>query len=176
MGGTTFGTPMNWDALAAIAESVGAVGVVATLVYLAVQIRSNTKAVRAATYDSVVSQFRDWNAPNRTSPELSAQFAIQIEEIDKLDEQSRQHATHVFFDLLKLAENLHYQYRMGMIDASLWSGWENFFHHYLGSPGMTWYWERRRDFCNPEFAEWVDAIHDQRHDAPLRSTQVARSE
>jgi len=167
---------MNWDALSAIAESVGAVGGIATLVYLAVQIRSNTKAVRAATYDSIVSQFRDWNAPNRTSPELSAQFASQIEEIDKLDEKARQHAMHVFFDLMKLAENLHYQYRMGMIDDSLWSGWEVFFQQYFSSPGMIWYWKRRRDFCNADFAVWVDAIHAQRPDTPRRSTQVALSE
>ena len=166
---------MNWDALSAVAESVGAIGVVATLVYLAVQIRDNTKAVRAATYDSFVAQFRDWNAPLRASPELSAQFATQIEEIEKLDEQSRMHATHVFFDFLKLAENLHYQYRMGLIDDSLWSGWHNMFRHYLNAPGMVWYWERRRDFCDPEFRAWVDALHTKPPDAPLRSAQLAQS-
>jgi len=168
---------MNWDAVSAVSEIIGAVGVVVTLVYLAVQIRNNTKAVRAATYDSFVAQFRDWNAPLRANPELSAQFAIQIEEIDKLDERARKHATHVFFDFLKLAENLHYQYRMGMIDDSLWSGWDTFFHHYLSAPGMVWYWERRRDFCDPEFRKWVDALHAKKPpDAPLRSTQLARSE
>jgi hypothetical protein len=166
---------MNWDAISAVAESVGAIGVIATLVYLAVQIRSNTNAVRAAAYDSFVAQFRDWNAPLRTSPELSAQFAIQIEEIDKLDDVSRKHATHVFFDFLKLAENLHYQYRMGMIDDSLWSGWDRFFHHYLTSPGMTWYWEGRRDFCDPKFVEYVDGLHANKPVAPLRSTQLADS-
>jgi len=162
--------------MSAIAESVGAIGVVATLVYLAAQIRNNTRAVRAATYDSFVAQFRDWNAPLRASPELSAQFAVQIEEIDKLDDVSRKHATHVFFDFLKLAENLHYQYRMGMIDDSLWSGWDTFFHHYLTAPGMTWYWERRRDFCDPEFAAYVDLLHEKKPAEPLRSTQVANSQ
>ena len=106
---------MNWDAISAVAESVGALGVIITLVYLAAQIRSNTKAVRSATYDSFVAQFRDWNAPLRADPELSALFAVQIEDIDSLDEAGRQHATHVFFDFMKLAENLHYQYRMGML-------------------------------------------------------------
>ena len=36
---------MNWDAIGAIAESLGAIGVIATLVYLAVQIRQNTRAL-----------------------------------------------------------------------------------------------------------------------------------
>ncbi len=36
---------MNWEALGAIAELVGAVGVIATLGYLAIQIRQNTAVV-----------------------------------------------------------------------------------------------------------------------------------
>ena len=167
---------MNWDAISAVAESVGAFGVIATLGYLAVQIRQNTAAVRASTYDSFVAQFRDWNAPLRANPELSAQFAIQIEEIETLDDQARKHATHVFFDFLKLAENLHYQYRMGMIDDAMWSGWDTFFQHYLNAPGMVWYWERRKDFCDPAFRAYVDRLHANRPDAPLRSTQVAQAQ
>ena len=48
---------MNWDAIGAIAETLGAVGVIASLVYLAGQIRQsreqtaeNTRALRAGTY------------------------------------------------------------------------------------------------------------------------------
>lgn len=37
---------MNWDAVAAIGELVGAVAVLITLVYLATQIRQNTQAMR----------------------------------------------------------------------------------------------------------------------------------
>ena len=36
---------MNWDALGAVAEALGAVGVVATLVYLSVQVRRNSKEI-----------------------------------------------------------------------------------------------------------------------------------
>ena len=44
---------MNWDAIGAIAETLGAVGVIASLVYLATQIRQNTRTVRSATYQSL---------------------------------------------------------------------------------------------------------------------------
>ena len=36
---------MNWDALGAVAEALGAAGVVATLVYLSVQVRRNSKEI-----------------------------------------------------------------------------------------------------------------------------------
>ncbi len=39
---------MNWDAIGAIAELLGAIGVIGSLVYLATQIRQNTTTVRAS--------------------------------------------------------------------------------------------------------------------------------
>ena len=45
---------MNWQVLAAVAEIVGSVAIVFSLVYLAIQIRQGTKATRAATYQSVM--------------------------------------------------------------------------------------------------------------------------
>ena len=51
---------MNWDAIGAIAELLGAVGVIASLVYLAGQIRhsreqmsQNTQALRTASYQQL---------------------------------------------------------------------------------------------------------------------------
>ncbi len=38
---------MNWEAIAAIAEALGAIAVVATLVYLSSQLRQNTATVRS---------------------------------------------------------------------------------------------------------------------------------
>jgi len=37
---------MNWEAIGAIGEIAGAIGVVVTLAYLSVQLRQNTKASR----------------------------------------------------------------------------------------------------------------------------------
>ena len=50
---------MNWEALGAIGEIVGAVAVVLTLGYLAVQIRQNTRSVRASTHHSVGRSARE---------------------------------------------------------------------------------------------------------------------
>ena len=47
---------MNWEAIGAVGETVGALAVLVTLVYLAMQIRQNTKAVQAAAVDSANSQ------------------------------------------------------------------------------------------------------------------------
>jgi hypothetical protein len=50
---------MNWDAVAAIAETAGALLVVATLVYVSIQIRQNTENARAATELEVSRRFSE---------------------------------------------------------------------------------------------------------------------
>ena len=44
---------MNWEAIGTIAEVVGAIAVVLSLIYVATQIKQNTEASRAHFCDSV---------------------------------------------------------------------------------------------------------------------------
>ncbi len=58
---------MNWEAIAAVGELVGAFAVLITLIYLAVQIRQNTAAVATSTYESVMTGFNDIKLHERGS-------------------------------------------------------------------------------------------------------------
>ena len=60
---------MNWDAIGAVGEIVGALGVIASLVYLGFQIRLNSRQIRlnadqveASIYQSTNDAFVDWFA------------------------------------------------------------------------------------------------------------------
>ena len=43
---------MDWNAVGAIGEVGGAIGVIVTLIYLAGQLRQNTRAMRSSTYQT----------------------------------------------------------------------------------------------------------------------------
>jgi hypothetical protein len=164
---------LNWDAIAAIAEAVGAAGVIATLAYLGLQVRQNTRAIRVQTYDSFVAQFRNWNEPMRADPEMTKRWAEMLNGIENVDPAERDHAVHVMYDFIRLAENLHYQYREGMVADSMWSGWECIYRAYLDAPGMRWYFSHRRAFFCVEFCEWVDELHRQGAGNTPRSSEIA---
>jgi hypothetical protein len=63
---------MNWEALGAIGELVGASAVLITFIYLAVQIRQNTTAVATSTYESVMTGFNDINVVVASHPALAS--------------------------------------------------------------------------------------------------------
>ena len=63
---------VNWEAIAAVGQLVGALAVLATLIYLAVQIRQNTAAVATATYESAMTGFNDINVVVASHPSLAS--------------------------------------------------------------------------------------------------------
>ena len=63
---------MNWDAIGAVGELLGASAVLITLIYLAVQIRQNTSAVATATYESTMTGFNDINIVVAGNPALAS--------------------------------------------------------------------------------------------------------
>lgn len=76
---------MNWDAIAAIGEVLGASAVFVTLVYLALQIRQNTAAVATATYESTMTGFNDINVVVASEPALASLLDRGCQNPDSLD-------------------------------------------------------------------------------------------
>ena len=48
---------MNWEAIIAVAEVIGAIAVVLSLIYVAIQIKQNTAASRAQSINQINGQY-----------------------------------------------------------------------------------------------------------------------
>ena len=62
---------MNWEAIGAMSELIGATAVVVTLAYLAVQIRENSRAVRSSTRSDISRGQMDINFILAENPDLA---------------------------------------------------------------------------------------------------------
>ena len=63
---------MNWEAISAIGQIVGAIAVLVTLIYLAIQMKQNTSAVATSTYESTMTGFNDINVIVASNPQLAS--------------------------------------------------------------------------------------------------------
>jgi hypothetical protein len=149
---------VNWDALGAIAELVGATAVVASLAYVGVQIRHNTRASQAATTSDAASTIRDWLGSVVADPELSRIFGTGIEGMARLESEDQRRFVFMIFNFLKATEDLHFQAERGLMDPELWNGWHYMIGGYLTTPGIQEYWRMRRQGFSPAFQRYVDGL------------------
>jgi hypothetical protein len=72
---------MNWEALGAIAELRGAIGVIATLFYLASQIRQNTKSIRASTFQETMRDISSLADLTTQHPEVARAYLTGMNDL-----------------------------------------------------------------------------------------------
>jgi hypothetical protein len=139
---------VNWDALGALGEIVGAAAVVITLIYLAVQTRQNTEAVRHAFTRGVMEDANAWRFKIVENPDVSELFRNGLRDPESLDANDK------------------YRFRM-LLDALLFH-WQHAVQsgvpipkanitRVLSQPGGTWYWARAKDVLTPEFVDFIES-------------------
>ena len=149
---------MNLQDLASVAEIVGGIAVVVSLIYVGLQVHDSTAAIRSAAASDATTAMQSWY----------------------LEMGSNRQASDVWFNAMKSPEPLpahdEFQFLMSMHTAIL--GMQN---SYLLSkegtldeefreavttaiiavkdlPGMDRYWRQRRGFFHTGFAEYVDSL------------------
>ena len=73
---------MNWDAIGALAELLGAAAVVLTLVYLSIQLRQNTRAVGRSMERAVWEDASTWMYKLIDNPETAELYIAGIRDND----------------------------------------------------------------------------------------------
>jgi hypothetical protein len=66
---------MDWSAVGAVGELIGAVAVVLSLLYVGRQVRQSNTMARAAAWQALNSSMNGWGTTMASSPELSAALA-----------------------------------------------------------------------------------------------------
>lgn len=149
---------MTLEQLGFVFQIVGTVSVVASLIFVGMQVRQNTKATRiqvqenmTSGYIAVVEMLSDhaevFTRGIVATPESFASFS----EADKL----------IFFSMLfaafKLFENVHSQQERGFIDRESWMAWsENMLMHF-NQPGVQMWWNLRKGSFRPSFRSFLES-------------------
>ena len=147
---------MNWDAIGAIGEVLGAVGVIASLFYLGTQIRQNTRSLKASSYHAVVTNLSDLSCAMGCDGPTAYVFVRGQSDFHCLSATERAQFAILMVSLFRKYENIFYQFRQEMLDESVWAGWERSMTRYFWQPGVQTWWPAWRDDCHREFREFLE--------------------
>lgn len=145
---------MNWEAVGAIGEVVSAIGVIFTLVYLAIQIRQNSAVVRSSTRQAISTNQAEIGFRLAENPELLA-LVLQLTSIPSVP-QDQVRAQFFLRGLMRTYENQYHQYQDGTFDESVWYGYLNSMSQTFASPVTREFWAGYRALYSADFAAFVD--------------------
>ncbi len=149
---------MTIQELGSLGELVGALATVATLVYLATQIRQNTKAVRVSSHHSVTDSFNQINAIIGTNPSSARIFRLGLESPDSLDDDERFSFGYLMLAYMRVFETLYYQKGAGAVEEQLYASEQNSLKWAYSHPGARSWWQTNTISFSPEFRAEIDAL------------------
>ena len=153
---------MSITELGALGEFVGSFGVIATLFYLAIQIRSNTRTTRAeASYNALHS----WAQLNET-------YAIQAEDFHDLilrasspnakeedfTDVEWHRVAQAFRAVMQKLEGQYYLYKYGLMEPDIWAKRSRVARGIIDPPLMRAWWEHEKPILtfSDEFVRAVE--------------------
>lgn len=149
---------MNWEMLAAIGQLAAVCVGIPSLIYLAVQIREQTKERRLSAVNALTVQWGDLTCALHESAEFSTIYLRGLQSFDDLDSISKVRFSAFFNRFLKNFQAMYFAHQDGILAKQLWGEIERTMTDLLGYPGLQQWWKTRRHWHTEEFARVVDVI------------------
>ena len=148
---------MTLEALSQIGEAVGGVAVVASLVYLVIQIRQNTRSIRSATYQSIVAAAAACNQTLSRDKALARVMRVGRADPSALDADEQLQFDFLCLQFFDIFENLHLQHLHGVLDDAYFAPRHRSFLELFDNPGFAERWAAHRESYTPSFRELMEA-------------------
>ncbi len=149
---------MPLDQIVNIVEISAAAFVVASLFFVGIQIRQNTRAVRGSTLQ-MNTDFWGTLFLRLAEPEMTRAYAAGM---GGQPDIRPAHYTQFFFICRAMFlgfENQYYQFRQGILDREIYFGYERSIQtQILVFPGFRICWQQHRVACSPAFVAHVDSM------------------
>ena len=148
---------MNWDAIGAAAEALGAIGVIGTLFYLATQIRKQTRESSLIASRELANQSRALFASLASDSELTRIYREGLHDYENMLGDERYRCSYMFTQWMMIAEQQFMHSRDGTIERDYYQGAQNTLRGVLGYPGFQ-QWFDTKEYISPEFYSYIEAM------------------
>ena len=150
---------MNWEAIGAVGELVGAAGVIATLGYLAFQIRQNTRQMQASVANASARALRDARRSVYESAEVTEIWLKGMSHPDELSENDFYRFRILMQNAIDSIWDIHSQTKMTDLSTEIWdSQGVTVVERIVASPGGRRIWTQFRNTYPSEFSVEIDRI------------------
>ena len=150
---------MNWDAIGAIGEVVGATGVILSLAYLGIQIRQNSRATEEEIFQSLLNNYHGAMDYLISNQNLNRIWYLGFSDFDALDGDEKMLWNTQVHAAMRRYENIILQSRKYDVNLGVVDGIVRQWDWLLGQPGGARFWSKGRNGYSDEFVRFVTERH-----------------
>jgi len=158
-----------------IAEIIASLAVIATLLYVALEVRQNTAATQAAGRQASVDTQNDLVSLINSSSNLADILHRGANGLSNIkDGEIIQFGA--FLDQAFITfETFYFQWKAGVLDPRLWSIYRHAIADFMVQTGQQQWWETKRHWYDQEFQEYVNKVIDTEEAKPMHPFSVEPS-
>jgi hypothetical protein len=149
---------MNWEMLAAFGQLAAVFVGIPSLIYLAIQIREQTKERRQTAVHALTEQWGGLTGSLHDNAETAEIFLRGMQSFIDLDPVSKLRFSAFFNRLINVFEGMYFSHCQGILTESSWRAVERTMGDLIAYPGVQQWWETRRHWHTEEFDRIVDTI------------------
>jgi len=146
-------TIQDWGA---VGEIIGGIAIIISLIYVGVQIKQNTKAIRVSTSHSFIEMHSQEVLAISLNPEFRDIFWRGLKGLANLQANEIPAFTAWTMNVFRTWEAFWYEWREGIFDANLHAGWHVQFCDLFGYAGIVEVWEIRQHQFSTAFREYTN--------------------
>ena len=149
---------MTLEDLGNAGEFLGAIAVLVSLVYLALQIRHNTMTVRAGTSAAISESLARSTEVLGADPQAARVYVLGLAGDSSLSFEDNLRFNFLFRTYMRRVENAYYQKLRGFVDSDHWQTTERTLSQHMEMPGAKQNWEESRDLYSDQFVAYIDRV------------------
>jgi hypothetical protein len=143
------------DALGNVGDFVGGLAVVVTLIYLAIQVRSNTVALRTASRQEIVAGIRT-HIQFFVDPRIWRAYVEGLSEFPDMPFDERGRFSTVLFDHSLSFQSVFAVHESGQLEDETYQSYLTWFSCQLATPGGSAWWQEHRMQFPPRMMDAVE--------------------
>jgi len=141
-----------------IGQTVAVVAILLSIVFVGLQIRQNTKALKATSHHAITDSFNQLNALVGTNPEAGRIWRVGLSGIDNLDEDEQMSFSYLCLGYMRVFETLYFQNKNGTMEPQLFESEKRSIVWASSFPGFRAWWASNTISLSDEFRAFIDAI------------------
>ena len=164
---------MNWEAIGAVGEILGAIAVLLTLFYLASQVRHANKATQVETESQMGHWWSQHNQDMIHQPEMIEVIEKGLNEMSSLSDPDRRRFCWWLASMFYKFQDIYHQYKRGVISEDAWAQNEMTIEGLMQNKAVAIWWDSKFFQASDEFRELVERLR-KNSDAQWQWVDIAR--